>query len=575
MSGSVFEMKARDAGGRIGKWKIAKYEVTTPNIAVVVNPHNQIIPAREMKKYGAEIIITNAYIIRNSENREKIEKQGIRKFYGWGGPVYTDSGTFQMYSQGAAQISPQETIAFQKKIGSDIITPLDVFTLPNDPKDVAEQKMRETFRRIRQACELARDRAFCAPVQGGNFPELRVKAAREVSSLNPDVFAIGGIVPLMEQYRFRELADAILSARAALDPSRPVHAFGCGHPMLFSLIAAMGVDVFDSAAYAIFAKQGRYLTSRGTEQVRELHELPCSCQVCSANSARELQADMKLVAGHNLHATFGEIRAIRQAIYDGCLYELVEQRIRAHPALIDGYLALKKHSEFLEKSEPVSRRHAFFYTGAESEIRPAVFRAKTRVRMLRSGRNTFKWLGIGVPSALKSVYPFGQSVFPYHARATKSSVEPAPSVAKYCIAYQYGARLSDAGRAINRACEFEVSKSTGRLCRISRKGQLLGTFRDYDGYFVPTFSGAEVLMKAIGKKLWVKAKKDAGPFILRGLSLFAKFVADADGNIRPGDEVFVVDSRGILLATGTALMNRKEMLSFKCGIAVKIRHAEG
>lgn len=574
MANSVFEMKARDASGRIGSWKIGTYEVTTPNIAVVVNPHNQIIPARELKKYGAEMIITNAYIIKKSENCKEVEKQGIRKFYGWDGPVYTDSGTFQMYSQGKAEIGPEETIQFQKKIGSDIITPLDMFTLPSDPEAVAKEKLRETLKRIKEARELVKDKALCGPVQGGIYPPMRKKAAEEVSKLNPDIFAIGGIVPLMEQYRFGELVDVVLSAREGMDPSKPVHAFGCGHPMLFSLLVAIGVDVFDSAAYALFAKQGRYLTSRGTEHISELHELPCSCPICSSNTARELRNNVKLVASHNLYATFEEIRCIRQAIYDGCLWELVEQRIRAHPALLDGYKAMQKHADFLEKQEPISRRHAFFYTGEESLSRPSVLRAKNRIKGLGSKKSTFNWLGLKVPSAIKCIYPFGQSSFPQSEKAKKTRPAPAPEAAKYSIAYQFGAKISATGKAINKNCEFEASKNTGRLQRISKNGVLIGTFRDYDGYFIPTFEGAKSLASSFGKKLWVRAGKDAEPFVKQGKSLFAKFVDDADENIRPEDEVFVIDGKGRIIATGTALMNKSEMISFDTGVAVRIRHAD-
>jgi len=569
----MFEIKARAASGRVGRWTIGKHSITTPTLAVVVTPNSRIVSIEDIKKIGAEILITNAYIMKNSEHAEEIEKKGVHKFYGWDGPIYTDSGTFQMYSQGKFEITPEETLEFQKKIGSDIITPLDLFTLPNDSKQIAREKLKETLIRLKSARENIKDRALCGPVQGGAFMDLRKKAAIEVSKINPDIFAVGGIVPLMEQYRFSKLVDSILTAKMNLDPSKPVHAFGAGHPMIFSLLAAIGVDFFDSAAYAIFARQGRYLTVNGTRTASELHELPCSCPMCSENSARELAGDVSLLAKHNLYATFEEIRTVREAIYDGGLWELVEQRIRSHPALLEAYAAIGKYRKFIEANEPVSPGHSFFYLGRESMQRPIVFRVKNKLAKAEFSKTleTFNWLGIKVPLGLKMVYPFGQSVVPEHRRS--GTVKPVEA-ARQILAYQYGIKLSRAKKLIARSTEIELSRNTGRLQRISDKGALLGTFRDSDGYFIPTFMFAKEIIKCLKGSYVVHVNKDVEQFVREGKNLFSKFVASADEGIRVGDEVFVLGSKNELLATGTALLNSREMASFKYGVAVDIRHSD-
>ena len=69
-------------------------------------------------------------------------------------------------------------------------------------------------------------------VQGSVFEDLREDCARRLALVDVDVHPIGGVVPLMEQYRFAELADVIVASKKGLDPSRPVHLFGAGHPML-------------------------------------------------------------------------------------------------------------------------------------------------------------------------------------------------------------------------------------------------------------------------------------------------------------------------------------------------------
>ena len=79
------------------------------------------------------------------------------------------------------------------------------------------------------------------PIQGGLFPDLRRKSATEMGEFDFSVHPIGGIVPVMEQQRYREYAKIMLSTLPYLPSNRPVHMFGCGHPMLFPMSIALGV----------------------------------------------------------------------------------------------------------------------------------------------------------------------------------------------------------------------------------------------------------------------------------------------------------------------------------------------
>src|SRR5690606_38294200 len=109
--------------------------------------------------------------------------------------------------------------------------------------------------------------------------------------------------------------------------------FGAGHPMMFALAAALGCDLFDSAAYALSARQGRYLTASGTLHLEDLKYLPCCCEVCRDRSAEDLAKDPErtgLHARHNLSVSLAEIRRVRQSIWEGSLWELVERRARSH-----------------------------------------------------------------------------------------------------------------------------------------------------------------------------------------------------------------------------------------------------
>ncbi len=628
----MFEIKSRDACARICDWKIGKYKVCTPNIAIVVNPDKQIVTPRELKDiFGAEIIITNAYIIRNSKKAKDIEKEGMHKVYDWDGPIYTDSGTFQMYSHGSVKISPEETIAYQKKIGSDIITPLDLFTLPKDNQEVADKKLVDTLFRIEDARESVTSQNLVGPVQGGRFMELRARAAQKVGKLGVDVFAIGGIVPLMEKYNFTKLIETVMTVKMNMPLNKPVHAFGCGHPMLFSLLTLLGVDLFDSAAYALYAEDRRYMTVTGTLKVDDISELPCNCPACSGKKPKDMK--MRDIAMHNLYVTFQEIKTIRQAIVDGTLFELVEMRVRAHPALFDAYLRLianSEYMEFMEKFDPMTKNRAFFYTGSVSLDRPVVARVTKRLaeryvppkgrdgyivrsfeRFAKSTKSShfvmMDNLYGAVPSELLNMYPFGQTIVPtsvsknllcnsekaingyiskyksyypkFHILSKYKDIKdladfdkkPVDHIleARSILMYQYG---KGAEKILTGDIKLEISRKTGRLRRIYVGADILGTLRAEDGFFIPAKLGAERLMGVLLKPAYrVVVSDDAVPFVREGKSVFSKFVINADVDIRPYDEVLIVDSLDNLIGTGKCILNADEMMDFKEGVAVKTR----
>jgi len=380
----MFELKDRDGLARIGILETAHGKIETPTLLPVINPNQiTISPAEMLEKVRIQAIITNSYIIKKSDDLRLIAlEKGLHHLLGFEGPIMTDSGTFQAHVYGKIKLDPYEIIDFQKAIGSDIGTVLDLFSEPDDTREKTESDLAETIARTRMSAENKGKMMLAGPIQGGRFPDLREWAASEMSKIDCDVHPIGGVVPMMEKQMYFVLADVVLSAKKYLDPSKPVHLFGAGHPMLFSLAALMGCDMFDSSAYAKFARDGRMMFVDGTRFLDDLRDLPCHCQVCSTHTAGELRlspSKEKLLALHNLHVSFAELRTIKQAIHEGRLWELAETRCRAHPALLDGLKCLKKHEDFLEKHEPLSRNLAYLYTSHESYHRPVVTRLRKRI----------------------------------------------------------------------------------------------------------------------------------------------------------------------------------------------------
>lgn len=449
-----FEIKDRDAAGRVCKFTTKHGTVTTPNLMPVINPNKMVISPKEMKKlFGTEIVITNSYIIKKDDKlREKALKDGLHKLIDFDGTIMTDSGTFQSYVYGDVDVEPLEIVEFQKKIGSDIGTILDVFGTPDQTFKEAEEGMKETLKRAKKSVKIKEDMILSTPVQGSIYPELRFKCAKELSKIDGDFYPIGGVVPLMENQRYSDLVNIILSSKKGLDPGKPVHLFGAGHPMIFPIAVALGCDFFDSSAYIKYANDDRLIFTWGTEKLDDITELPCCCPVCSSYSADDLKKMSKKdrtieIAKHNLYISFAELKKIRNAISQGSLWELVEKRANANPYLLESINILKseENKDWLEKFEPISKNKAMFYTGNQTYHRPIIHRIHERLSkrfspssdvyiVLPESKKPFSAYysqelkqiyqknskvniivdsSLGpVPVELDEMYPFAQSIFP-------------------------------------------------------------------------------------------------------------------------------------------------------------------
>lgn len=123
---------------------------------------------------------------------------------------------------------------------------------------------------------------------------------------------------------------------------------------------------------------------------------------------------------------------------------------------------------------------------------------------------------------------------------------------------------------------IRVVKSTGRIRQVWLDGRPLCAIRASDGFIVLNRKGAELVHAALKPpRLRVTVSDDAAPFVSQGKSVFAKHIVAADPEIRPTEEVLVVDQRDHLLASGKALLSGEEMLAFKVGKAVEVRRGLG
>ena len=351
----LFEITNRDGAARIGRIHTKHGAITTPMLLPVINPNLRTIEPREMwEKYGIEALITNSYVIWKHEDlRTTALSDGIHSLIDFPGAVVTDSGTFQSYVYGDVEVGPEEIVAFQRDMGVDIGTMLDVFGRPDMTREQLENSVQETVNRAEKSLSVAGSEMLLnGPIQGGTHADLRAESSLLMGSAESEgrgfaVHPIGGIVPLMEQQRYQELFEILLASKSNLPPDRPVHFFGCGHPMLFPMAIALGVDLFDSAAYAIFARDDRLLTPEGTVKLGDIQEWPFNSHALfgtTPQGVRDMDRDERstILAKHNLEVTQSELARCREAIRNGTIWELAEKRSHASPYLREAFLWLQE-----------------------------------------------------------------------------------------------------------------------------------------------------------------------------------------------------------------------------------------
>ncbi|HTY46779.1 MAG TPA: tRNA guanosine(15) transglycosylase TgtA [Methanomassiliicoccales archaeon] len=381
----MLEILERDGYARLCEFTTPSGVLETPALLPVINPKLMTVPPAELlERFGFKGIITNSYIIRKDASlRERALKEGLHEMLRFPGTIMTDSGTFQSHMYGDVEVSNEEIVSFQRDIGSDIGTVLDIFTEPDWGKERTRQAVDETLARTEVAARIKGKMLLAGVVQGSVYQDLREDCARRLSQTAADFFPIGGVVPLMETYRFADLVDVIMASKKGLSPERPVHLFGAGHPMVFPLAILLGCDFFDSSSYAKFARDDRMMMPSGTKSLADMKGLECDCPYCSPHtieSLRELPDEERLnvLARHNLHVSKREIERAKTALREGDLWELVETRCREHPALLDALRRIGNYKETLERFEPLSRNGAMFYTGPETLNRPSMFRYEKR-----------------------------------------------------------------------------------------------------------------------------------------------------------------------------------------------------
>jgi len=320
----------------------------------------------ELKKMGADIILSNAYHLVIQPGLDILEQAGgIHKFMNWDRPVLTDSGGFQMFSLSRLtkvnddgvifrsyldgrkiNFTPEEAIRAQQTIGADIIMAFDeCVSYPVTPKRSLESVIRTTKwakRCIKWFQETNnKKQAMFGIIQGSVFPDLRKKSLSELTRMPFDGFAIGGLSVGEPQ----ELMLSVLKETApGLPEGKPRYFMGLGTPLELVHAIDAGIDMFDCVMPTRVARNGLMFTSQGRIQIRNNQyrndfgppDAECRCPTCRNFSRAYIRhliknreiLGMRLTTYHNLYFLINLTRQIRKAINNGYFMDFREMILK-------------------------------------------------------------------------------------------------------------------------------------------------------------------------------------------------------------------------------------------------------
>ena len=138
--------------------------------------------------------------------------------------------------------------------------------------------------------------------------------------------------------------------------------------------------------------------------------------------------------------------------------------------------------------------------------------------------------------------------------------------------YQFGQNITDILLKDTNNIRIERSPNTNKIRYIYHKNNLILILRPNNGFFTLTlYSAKKIIDKVPTPKLRAVVLNDISEFIKKGRNVFCKHVVEIDENLRPLDEIIVVNQNDELLAVGKLKLPIPYVKSFSSGIAIKIR----
>lgn len=372
MSDFRFELLATDGAARTGVIHTPRGDIRTPAFMPVGTAATvKAMLPQSVRETGADILLGNTYHLMLRPGAERVARLGgLHKFMDWQRPILTDSGGFQVMSLAALRkiteegvrfqshidghaefLSPERAMEIQRLLGSDIQMVLDECPALPAEKPVIEKSLALSMRWAQrskdafgQQTEQERaGRACFGIVQGGTYPDLRVRSAQALMEIGFDGYAVGGLaVGEGQPAMFETLAATV----PHLPGDRPRYLMGVGKPADIVGAVLRGIDMFDCVLPTRSGRNGQAFTRAGALNLKNSRfaedsaplDDACGCPACRQFSRAYLHHTVKsgeiiaamLLTWHNLTYYQDLMAQLRGAIAQGRLENFIAGFQAAH-----------------------------------------------------------------------------------------------------------------------------------------------------------------------------------------------------------------------------------------------------
>jgi len=339
---------------RLGVINTAHGEIRTPAFMPVGTRGTvKAMLPQNVKATGADILLGNTYHLMLKPGAERIAALGgLHKFMNWQAPILTDSGGFQVMSlshlrkiseEGVVfsshidgskhMLTPERSIEIQHLLGSTITMAFDEctpFPATFEQAKLSQELTSRWAKRSRDAFKIRDGYGQFGIVQGGIYPILRKISADDLSKLDFEGYALGGLAVGEGQ----ELMFKVLDYASDMLPvNKPRYLMGVGKPSDIIGAVARGIDMFDCVIPTRSGRNGQAFTRGGTINIRNSKyaddnsplDETCECEACKNYSKAYLHHLVRvgeilgsmLMTWHNLAYYQDLMNRIRAYIAEG------------------------------------------------------------------------------------------------------------------------------------------------------------------------------------------------------------------------------------------------------------------
>jgi len=356
----IFKVEQTDGYARASTLKTAHSTIQTPVFMPVgtVGSVKALDMQDILNEIDAKIILGNTYHLYLRPTDKVIATLGgLHKFTTYNRSFLTDSGGFQAFSlsdiskasqdgiefkshiDGSTHLfTPEKVIDIQNNLGSDIMMILDdLIALPATAERIKLSVERTTqwakqsieYHRENQKNGIGVEQNIFAIIQGGTDKDFRTMSASQLTELDFDGFAIGG---LSVGEANKEMYKTVEHTTPLMPEDKPRYLMGVGTPEDLVENVERGIDMFDCVMPTRNARNGTLFTSFGKMNIKgakfKLDDNPidfeCECLTCKRYSraymhhlfrAKELTY-FRLASIHNLFYYFNLMKQMREAILE-------------------------------------------------------------------------------------------------------------------------------------------------------------------------------------------------------------------------------------------------------------------